>query len=442
MCSRTCLAVDSLFPVLIVLLLILLNGLFVAAEFAIVGAPRAAIDRLAAAGSRTAKGVQRILRTPSLQDRFIATAQLGITVASLGLGMYAEHRLAEHFAPLLEAAGLGHVIAVHAVSSVIAVALLTYLHIVLGEMIPKSIALQHAERSALMICPPMRWIQRIVFPFVIVLNALGNGMLRAIGVHRQISAKEQYYTAEELQLIVEESEERGAIRGDAGRMLLDLFEFGDLTAAGVMVPRVSVVGLPIDASSDELRHILTESPHTRYPVFEQDLDHVLGMVHIKEVLRVLLQRTSLSAAPLRPLPVVPETAPLDDVLGIMRRETIQMVVVIDEHGGTAGTITLADLFEEVVGEIEESASDVPDIRREPDGRLRVLGTVRLTEVGEEFDLDLAHGDVESISGLVLMLLGRPPHAGDMVDFGRLHIEVAAIRGRGVGEALVSLKSEA
>ncbi|MGE5814014.1 MAG: hemolysin family protein [Acidobacteriota bacterium] len=423
------------------LLLILLNGIFVAAEFAIVGAPRATIDRLAASGSRTAKGVQRILRTPKLQDRFIATAQLGITVASLGLGMYGEHRLADHFTPLLERLGVAHLIAVHALSSAVAVAVLTYLHIVIGEMVPKSIALQHAERSALIICPPMRWIQRIVFPFVVVLNELGNGMLRLLGVHRQVSAKEQYYTAEELQLIVEESEERGAIRGDAGRMLLDLFEFGDLRAAGVMVPRVSVVGLPIDVGLDELREILTQSPHTRYPVFEQDLDHVLGMVHIKEVLRVLLQRTALSTAPIRPLPVVPETAPLDDVLGIMRRETIQMVLVIDEHGGTAGTITLADLFEEVVGEIEESASEVPDIRREPDGRLRVLGTVRLTEVGEEFDLDLEHGDVESISGLVLMLLGRPPHVGDEVDFGRLHIEVAAIRGRGVEEALVRLEPE-
>jgi CBS domain containing-hemolysin-like protein len=267
-------------------------------------------------------------------------------------------------------------------------------------------------------------------------------MLRLIGVHRQVSAKEQYYTPEELQLIVEESEERGAIRGDAGRMLLDLFEFGDLKAAGVMVPRVSVVGLPVDASGDELRDVLTESPHTRYPVFESDLDHVLGMVHIKEVLRVLLQKTTLATAPLRPLPVVPETAPLDDVLTVMRRENSQMVLVIDEHGGTAGTITLADLFEEVVGEIEESASDIPDIRREPDGRLRVLGTVRLTEVGEQYDLDLEHGDVESISGLVLMLLGRPPYVGDAVDFGRLHIEVAAVRGRGVEEALVTLKPEA
>jgi CBS domain containing-hemolysin-like protein len=436
------LAVASVIPVVIVLLLILLNAVFVAAEFALVGAPRAAIDRLAAGGSRTARRVQQILRNPRLQDRFIATAQLGITVASLGLGMYGEHEIADHLAPLLEGVGLGHWIAVHAVSSVLAVTFLTYLHIVFGEMVPKSIALQYAERSALWICPPMRWIQRAVLPFVVILNGLGNGLLRVIGVHRQVSVQEQYYTPEELQLIVEESEERGAIRGDAGRMLLDLFEFGDLTAAGVMVPRVSVVGLPIDATAEERRRIVTESPHTRYPVYEQDLDHVLGAVHIKEVLRTLMAGAPLSSAPLRPLPVVPETAPLDTVLAAMRRETVQMVVVIDEHGGTAGTITLADLFEEVVGEIEESAADIPDIRIEPDGRLRVLGPVRLTEVGERFDLDLEHGDVESISGLVLMLLGRPPRVGDSVDFGRLHIEVTAIRGRGVEEARITLKPDA
>lgn len=432
---------DSLIPVLIVVLLVLLNGLFVAAEFAIVGAPRASIDRLAAQGSRTARGVQRILKNPRLQDRFIATAQLGITVASLGLGMYGEHEIAGYVGPLLERAGLGHWLSIHALSSVIAVAFLTYLHIVLGEMVPKSIALQYAERSALLICAPMGWIQRIVFPFVVALNGIGNGLLRLMGIHRQVSAQEQYYTPEELQLIVEESEEGGAIRGEAGRMLLELFEFGDLTAAGVMVPRVSVVGLPVEATHEELREILTAYPHTRYPVYEQDLDHMLGMVHIKEVLRVLMTGAPLSAARLRALPVVPETAPLDDVLTVMRRESVQMVAVIDEHGGTAGTITLADLFEEVVGEIEEGAGDVPDIRPEGDGRLRVLGTVRLTEVGERFDLDLEHGDVESISGLVLMLLGRPPEVGDTVDYGRLHVEVTATRGRGVGEALVSLKPE-
>lgn len=432
---------DSLIPALIVLLLVLLNGLFVAAEFAIVGAPRAAIDTLAARGSLTARTVQRILRNPRLQDRFIATAQLGITAVSLGLGMYGEHHIAEELMPLLEGLGAGRWIAVHAVSSVLAVALLTYLHIVLGEMVPKSVALQYAERSALWITPPMRWIQWLVLPIVVALNGIGNMLLRLIGVHRQISVKEQYYTPEELQLIVEESEERGAIRGEAGRMLLDLFEFGDLTAAGVMVPRVSVVGLSVDAPAEELREIVTQSPHTRYPVYEQDLDHVLGLIHIKEVLRALMAGAPLASLRLRPLPVVPETAALDDVLAVMRRESIQMVLVIDEHGGTAGTITLADLFEEVIGEIEESAGEVPEIRADSEGRLRVRGTVRLTEVGERFDLDLSHGDVESISGLVLMLLGRPPKVGDEVEFGRLRVQVTAIRGRGVAEALITLNPE-
>lgn len=433
---------DSLLPALIVLLLVVLNGLFVAAEFAIVGAPRTAIDTLAARGSRKARTVQRILRNPRQQDRFIATAQLGITVASLGLGMYGEHRISEYIGPLLERAGAGQWLAVHAASSVLAVALLTYLHIVLGEMVPKSVALQYAERSALWITPPMRWVQWIVLPVVIALNAIGNALLRGIGIRRQMSTREQYYTPEELQLIVEESEEGGAIRGEAGKMLLELFEFGDLTAAGVMVPRVSVVGLSLDAPPDELREIIAESPHTRYPVYEQDLDHVLGMIHIKEILRALMNGTPLASMRLRALPAVPETAALDDVLAIMRREGIQMVLVIDEHGGTAGTITLADLFEEVVGEIEESAGEVPDIRADADGRLRVRGTVRVTEVGERLDLDVEHGDVESVSGLVLMLLGRPPKVGDVVEFGRLTVEVSRVRGRGVDEAVIALRPEA
>jgi CBS domain containing-hemolysin-like protein len=432
----------DVYPYLIVLGFVLLNGLFVAAEFAIVGAPRATIDRLAAQGSRAARGVQRVLREPRRQDRFIATAQLGITVASLGLGMYGEHAIADRLAPHFEQLGAARWVAVHAASSVIAVTLLTYLHIVIGEMVPKSIALQYAAGAALWITPPMRWLQFAVMPLVVAMNGIANGLLRLVGVHRQITAQEQYYTSEELQLIVEESEQGGAIRGESGRMLLELFEFGDLTAGGAMVPRVSVVGIPIDVSHDELRDIVRESPHTRYPVYEQDLDHVLGGVHIKDVLRILMLNEPLSSVRLRPLPLVPETAPLDDLLAVMRREGSRMALVIDEHGGTAGTITLADLFEEVVGEIDESATDVPDIRVEPDGRLRVLGTVRVTEVGEKLDLDVEHADVESVSGLVLMLLGRPPRVGDTVEFGRLRVEVTAVRGRGVEEALVSCSPEA
>lgn len=433
--------VDALIPYIVVALLVLLNGVFVAAEFAIVGVPRPAIDALVEKGSRTARAVQRILRDPRRQDRFIATAQLGITVASLGLGMYGEHAIADRLAPALEAVGLGQWISVHLISSVIAVALLTYLHIVIGEMIPKSLALQHAQKSALWITPLMRWVQFVVLPIVIFLNGLGNGLLRLVGVRRQTSIYEQFYTSEELQMIVEESREEGVIRGESGRMLLELFEFGDLTAGGAMVPRVSVAGIPRDASVDELRDIVRESPHTRYPVYDEDLDHVVGIAHIKDVLMALMRGLPAASVPLRTPTVVPETTPLDDVLAALERDGSRMAIVIDEHGGTAGAITIADLFEEVVGEIDESATDVPDIRVEADGRLRVLGTVRLTEVGERLDLDVEHADVESVSGLVLMLLGRPPEVGDGVDFGRLRVEVTAVRGRGVEEALVSVSAE-
>jgi CBS domain containing-hemolysin-like protein len=355
--------------------------------------------------------------------------------------MYGEHAIAQRLAPIFEHLGAGQWVAAHAAASVFAVAVLTFLHIVIGEMIPKSLALQYGERASLLITPVMRWIELAVLPIVVALNGLGNGLLHLAGIRRQVTAHERYYTSEELQLIVEESEEGGAIRGESGRMLLELFEFGDLTAGGAMVPRVSVVGIPHDASADEIREIVRDSPHTRYPVFEQDLDHVLGHVHVKGVLRALISGTSMATVPIKPLPVVPETAPLDDVLERLERDGAAMALVIDEHGGTAGTITLADLFEEVIGEIDESATDVPDIRFEGEGRLRVLGTVRVTEVGEKLDLDVEHADVESISGLVLMLLGRPPEVGDVVDFGRLRIEVTAVRGRGVEEAVVRLMPE-
>src|SRR5919108_3639467 len=230
---------------LIISALILLNGLFVAAEFAIVGAPRAAIDARAARGNRLALAVQAILRDPKRQDRYIATAQLGITVASLGLGMYGEHVLADWIYESLGHAGAPAFLVSHGVASVVAIAILTYFHIVIGEMVPKSLALQQAERMALWITPPMLWIKNMTFPLVLALNGIGNSVLKLIGVNRQAQNADQYYTAEELQLIVQESEELGAIRSESGQMLRELFEFGDLTAGEVMVPRVRVIGIPI-----------------------------------------------------------------------------------------------------------------------------------------------------------------------------------------------------
>ena len=423
---------------LIITVLILLNGLFVAAEFAIVGVPRAAIDRRAAEGNALALIVQGVLRDPGKQDRYIATAQLGITVASLGLGMYGEHVVAEGIFHALGGSGLPEWVVSHALASVLAVGVLTYFHIVIGEMVPKSLALQYAERMVLWITPPMLWTKNILFPIVYALNAIGNLVLRAVGVNRQMPRSEQYYTPEELQLIVQESEELGALRAESSQMLQELFEFGDLTAGEIMVPRVRIVGIPVGAEADDLRELLPSSPHTRYPVYQNDLDQIVGMIHIKDLMRLLPGGDALRESHARPIPIVPETAPLDAVLTTMRREKTQMALVIDEHGGTSGIVTLDDLFQEVVGDIEEGPASAPQIYRDAQGRLRVPGTMRIDELGQEFDLELEHQDVDSVSGLVLTLLGRPPRPGDRVRYDRLQFEVTAVKGRGVDECAVTL----
>jgi CBS domain containing-hemolysin-like protein len=423
---------------LIITGLILLNGVFVAAEFAIVGAPRASIDRRAGEGNALARAVQAVLRDPRKQDRYIATAQLGITVASLGLGMYGEHVLAESIYGWMGGRGVPGWLASHTFASIAAVAILTYFHIVVGEMVPKSLALQRAETMALWITPPMLWIKNLLFPAIVALNGIGNLTLRMMGVRRQVSHAERYYTPEELRIIVQESEELGALRTESSHMLQELFEFGDLTAGQVMVPRVRILGIELGATPAEIRQLLASEPHTRYPVYEADLDHIVGMIHIKDLLRVLLHDETIAQTHARPLPLMPETAELDDVLDTMRREGTQMVVILDEHGGTAGIVTLEDLFEEVVGEIADHPLEPPPAYPDAAGRLHVGGTMRVEEVGQQFDLDLEHEEVDSVSGLILTLLGRPAQIGDRVVYGRLDFEVTAVKGHGVDEAAVTL----
>lgn len=423
---------------IIIGVLVVLNGLFVAAEFAIIGAPRPTVEAAAVKGDRVAGRLLRLIRSTQQQDRFIATAQLGITLASLGLGMYGEHVLAEWFEHHLQGvAERWRWLPAHALASVLAVTALTYLHIVFGEMVPKSLALQHANRVARFVLTPMRLLQTALYPFIIGLNGLGNFTLRLVGIHRQ-DTPNTHLSPEELQLIVEESEEVGVIRADSGGLLRELFEFGDLTAGEAMVPRVRVAGIPVGAPPAEVRAVVRETRHTRYPVYDADLDHIVGMLHVKELLRRLIADEPINARDVRPLPSVPETMALDDVLTIMQRQRTHMAVVLDEHGGTAGVITLEDLFEEVVGEIDEGQPSKPQLEVEGEGVMRVRGTVRLDEVGQQWDLDLEHEDVDSVSGLVLARLGRSPKVGDVVEWERLRLEVLEVRGKGVGLARVTL----
>jgi CBS domain containing-hemolysin-like protein len=417
------------------LVIVLVNGLFVAAEFALIGASRMTLERQASAGDRMARRLLQTASTTRRQDRYLATAQLGITLASLGLGMYGEHALALYLTdnvPALAAIGGA------AAATTISLLLLTSAHIVIGEMLPKGMALQSPIVVGKWAYWPMFVALVLLYPLVVSLNMLANFSLSLIGIKRQQNAHEQLYTPEELQIIVEESEKGGTLLGESGKILQELFEFGDLTASQVMVPRVRVIGIPLGTPTEELRLIARTHRRTRYPVYDGDLDHIVGMMHVKDLLQCMLRGESVTTARTRRIPVVPETATLDGVLETMQQAQAHLALVVDEHGGTAGILSLEDLFEEVVGEIDEGQPSAPELVKEADGSLRVAGTLRLEELGQKFDIDLEHDEVDSVSGLAMALLDRLPVTGDVVEYRRIRLEVTATSGRGVLEARVWL----
>lgn len=418
------------------LVFILINAIFVAAEFALIAAPKLSLERKSTSGDRLASHVLKVIKSPVRQDRYVATAQLGITLASLGLGMFGEHAMAAIFETWI---GVSLSDATRAATATaLSLAILTVGHIVLGEMLPKGMALQNPVAVARWAHWPMQVTLVALYPFVVGLNNIANLTLRLVGVRRQENAHEQLYTPEELQLIVEESERGGTIRGESGKILRELFEFGDLTASQVMVPRVRVVGIRLGTTPDDVRRIVLEHRRTRYAIYDGDLDHIVGMLHAKDLLRRIIENQPIVASMVRRIPVVPESASLDDVLATLQDSRAHMALVIDEHGGTAGILNLEDLFEEVVGDIEEGAPSAPDIAPSADGTARVAGTLRLDELGQYFNVDLEHEEVESVSGLVLAQLGRPPVVGDVIEYERIRVEVTATSGRGVKDARVAL----
>ncbi len=426
---------------LVVALLLVLNAVFVAAEFAIIGVSHVEIEKGVRAGNPAARLVRWIVTDSRRLDRFIATAQLGITVASLGLGMYGEHAVADAIAARLEGWGAERWVAAHTLASVLAITLLTYLHIVLGEMVPKSMALQSPGRMAMWIAPIVRAVELAFFPLIVGLNAIGNALLGLFGVRRSTRSTEHYRTPEELAYIVRESQAGGMLRKASAQVVGDLLEFGNRTAGEIMVPRVRMAALSIDAHMSELQELLRTAPHTRYPVFDGDLDHIVGMLHVRDALRSLREGVGAPEY-VRPVPHLPATAHTDQLLAAMLLAGVQMAVVMDEHGGTAGIVTLEDLFEEVVGDITEGSTAVPEIVNEGPRRVRVDGAVRVEEVGDALGVVLEHEEVDSVSGLVLALLGRRPAVGDRVEFDGVQFEVAILRGNGVESCVAWLPESA
>jgi CBS domain containing-hemolysin-like protein len=352
--------------------------------------------------------------------------------------MYGEHVVAEWIGGWLHAFGTAGTVAEHTVASIISIVLLTYFHIVIGEMVPKTLALQYSEPTSLWITPIMQWIRLGFYPLVVALNGLGNTLLRIVGITR--TTTHQVHSPEELESIIEESERGGALDESSADLMTELLALRDTTAGEVMVPRVRVKGVSLNASADDLRQVFSRTHHTRYPVYEQSIDSIVGVVHVKDLLSNLLSSLPLGREHVRTVPFVPETMLIDDVVNAMRSAEVQMAVVMDEHGGTAGILTEKDLLDELVGEMHED-SEQTEIWHDDEGHLHVSGTLLLTDLGEYLKRELEHEDVDTVSGLVLALLERPPDMGDSVEYAGMRFTVDAVAGHGVENCTVAVLQE-
>jgi CBS domain containing-hemolysin-like protein len=431
---------ELILPIGIITLLIVLNGLFVAAEFSIVGSARTRLAEMAEEGSKWAGQVLRILQDPNRQNRYLATAQIGITIASLGLGMYGEHTVAAWLVhPFERVSRVGEAQA-HTAAAVVAIGLLTYLHVVLGEMIPKSLALTWPERTVLALQPAMTLISRLFYPVVFIVNLSGNAVLRLVGISPAGSGS-RVMGPEELELVVEESFAGGLIEAEEQLFIENILDLGERAVGQVMTPRTRITGIPLGSSEEAVLKLVCETGHTRFPVFDGDLDSIRGILHTKALARQQVHAgqefdlATLASAVM----YVPESLSLEQMLGRFRLEGQQIAIVLDEYGGTAGLVTLEDVVEEVVGEIlDEFDQEIPPMKALGQGRLRVRGDLLLDELNQHYDLDLRHPDADTVAGLLMAELGRVVEVGDRAVFDGVRFTVESVKRLAVQTVMVEL----
>jgi CBS domain containing-hemolysin-like protein len=411
-------------------LLLLANGFFVAAEFAYITARRNLLEQIPRRSAEIAVGLNKNL-TLSL-----AAAQLGITMASLILGAVAEPAVATIFELILGPLPLSESV-IHGVSLVIALLIVVFLHMVIGEMAPKNITISAPERTAVALAFPFRGFIIVFKPLIWVLNACANGVLRLFGVP-PTDALEVGHSAEDLAVIIRTGRKEGVIEDFAHRLLTGAITFGDLDASEVMVPRPDVQAARADTPVSGIQELMRATGHSRIPLYAADVDEIVGLVHVKDLMSDDLDRDApLPASSLRLPLVVPETARLRSVLDEMRQARTHLAVVIDEHGSTAGIITMEDIAEELVGEIaDEHDPRTRLVSVDAAGRIVASGTVRPDELAR-YGVRLPSGDYETIGGLVMDRLGRMPRRGDVIEDTGWRMKVRKTEGRRVGEVEIT-----
>jgi CBS domain containing-hemolysin-like protein len=418
---------------LAVIMLVAANAFFVAAEFALVAARRTRIETLARGGDRKAKTVQK-----ALQDlyRQLSAAQLGITVASILLGFVAEdtvaHLFRDWFATLPRALNF---LTRAGVASTVAVAVISFLHVVFGEQVPKSWAITHPERTSRWIAAPLILFSWVTRPFTNSLNWSSRRVGRLLGLKGTTSELERIHSPEEIRMLVEQSEKRGSLDAGDARLLEGVFEFSEKTARDVMTPRTDMIALPLTLTFEEAADRVALAGRSRYPVYGESLDDIVGTVHAKDLLAGVRSGTGETLQTIiRPAVFVPGTREVEDVLADMRRQKIHLAIVLDEFGGTAGLVTMEDLLEEIVGQIydEYDRAEPRPVTPGTEAAPVLPGSMPIGEVNSAYGLGLDDATYTTLGGLLFGTLGRLPKVGDRITVAGTVFEIVAMAGRRVG----------
>jgi CBS domain containing-hemolysin-like protein len=403
--------------------LVLLNGFFVAAEFAMVRVRGSQIEIKAKAGSSAAKIAKSIMAN---LDGYLAATQLGITIASLGLGWAGQEVVTKLMLNLFSLFGL--VITSHLIiniSHVVAFVLITVLHIVFGELAPKSLAIQRSVRTVMTIAVPLRFFFVIFRPFIWFLNGFANLMLRAFGIHTAAGA-ESSHSSEELQYLLEQGKETGAIDSSEHELIQNVFDFNERVVKNIMVPRTKIFGIEIDTEQDETIDELIAEGYSRVPVYEETIDKIVGIVHAKDILPLVARKTKFELKDIIRKPYfVPETKKINDLMAEMKLKRIQIAIVLDEFGGTAGMVTLEDIVEELVGDIQdEYDEEKPIVEKVNDSEFIVNALAPIYDVNSHLPHDLPEdGDYDTVSGWLGDIFGKIPDVGEQKESNGYNITV-------------------
>ena len=425
--------VPILFQLLLVFFLIAMNGFFVAAEFACVKIRPSRLETLIQEGSRQAKYAKKL--TDHL-DASLSVTQLGITLASLGLGWVGEPAVATLILPITHAIGLDDVIG-HTIALALAFSIITGLHIVLGELTPKTMAIQNVEKIMLSVALPMLVFHRVMYPFVWLLNHVANWVAHRMGFHTA-SEGDDAHTEEEIRLLMEESHRQGLIDDTEVDFVDNVFDFTDLNVREIMTPRTDMVCLYLEDTMDENLHIILEEQLTRYPICHEDKDHIVGFLHVKDLMRVMAEGRKPNLRRLaRKALIVPESMDVSVLLKTMQKQRSQMAIVVDEYGGTAGMVTIEDIVEEIGGDIQDEFDEErPTAERRGKRIFSVDAKMLLEELEDILEIDIEDEDVDTVGGWLYDQIGQAPRVGQMAASGGNLFYVEEVDGVRITRVLI------